>query len=508
MKKSVILLCLIQVFFSCSDRRLQKEYPQIDILITNALILDGEGNKPFKGDIFIVGDKIVKISQKKIRHDHVLKTIDAQGKFLAPGFIDLHSHGDALSTPDFENFLAMGVTTISLGQDGFSPNFIDLKDWKNKVDSTGIALNIAMFVGHGSLRELSGIYEKKNPSKEEIAKMSSLLEKNLETCFGMSTGLEYTPGLYAEENELLELAKIVGKNDRLIMSHMRDEDDGALIESIDELLAQGEFCRVHIAHLKSVYGKGSERAHEILDHLASARNRGINVTADVYPYTASYTGIAILFPDWCKTNEQFEIANRERREELENFIRDKVKIRNGPEATLLGTEPYKGKTLLDLEQELKRPFEEILIDDIGPEGASAAYFVMNDTLQNTLIKDPKIGISSDGSKTSFHPRGHGTFAKIIEEFVVKSKVLTLEEAVRKMTSYAADILKISDRGRIKEGMKADLIIFEPGNVKANATFSDPFQLSEGFDHVIVNGKISRENDQLSEDRSGKVLKPE
>ncbi|MFD1315382.1 N-acyl-D-amino-acid deacylase family protein [Namhaeicola litoreus] len=507
MLRSIILLCLILISFSCSDRRLQKEYPKIDIQITNALILDGEGSKPVKGDVFIVGDKIVKISQKKIRHDHILKTIDARGKYLAPGFIDLHSHGDPLETPDFENFLAMGVTTVSLGQDGFSPNYNDLQEWKDKVEGTGIALNIAMFVGHGSLRELFGINEKTHPSQEEIIEMAALLEQNLKICFGMSTGLEYTPGLYAEQNELLELAKIVGKNDRMIMSHMRNEDDNALIESIDELLAQGEFCRVHVAHLKSVYGKGSERAEEILDHLSNARNRGIDVTADVYPYTASYTGIAILFPDWCKTNEQFEIAKVERREELKDFIRAKVNFRNGPQATLLGTEPYKGKTLLDLEKEMSKPFEEILIDDIGPEGASGAYFVMNDTLQNTLIKDPNIGISSDGSETSFHPRGHGTFAKIIEEFVVKNEVLTLEAAVRKMTSYAADILKISDRGRIKEGMKADLILFDPYKVKSNATYSDPFQLSEGFDLVIVNGKVVRQNAQLSGDKPGVVLDP-
>ena len=303
------------------------------------------------------------------------------------------------------------------------------------------------------------------------------------------------------------LADVVGQNDRLIMSHMRNEDDDQLEKSIAELLDQGRHARVHISHLKSVYGKGSDRADEILGILASARDSGIQVTAEIYPYSASYTGIGIVFPVWAKTTEQFDVAKVERREELEEFLRNRVNRRNGPESTLLGTDPYTGKTLAEVAHELETPFEDVLIDIIGPEGVSGAYFVMNDELQSRLLTDRFVGVCSDGSPTGFHPRGHGTFAKIIERYVMQDKVLSLAEAVRKMTSFAAGVLGIGDRGVVREGMVADLLVFDPARVHASATYPEPLQLAVGFDVVIVNGKVARENGERSDGLFGAVLKP-
>ena len=211
---------------------------------------------------------------------------------------------------------------------------------------------------------------------------------------------------------------------------------------------------------------------------------------------------------WAKTPEQFVEAKETRREELEAYLRNRIEQRNGPEATLLGTDPYTGKTLAELAHEREQPFEDVLIDEIGPQGASGAYFVMNDELQSRLLVDPLVGVCSDGSPTGFHPRGHGTFARIIERDVVERGLLTLPQAVQKMTSFAADVLRIADRGRLKAGLKADLIVFDPASVRETATFPQPLSLAEGFDVVIVNGKVARENVAMSHGLSGRVLQPE
>jgi len=488
------------------------QFEKIDLLIENGSVFDGYGNPPVRANIAIVGEQIVFVGETEFsEHDlanRVVDRIDAYDKAVTPGFIDLHSHGDPLETPRFENFLAMGVTTIVLGQDGSSPDFAPLSDWLTQVEENGIGTNLAMFVGHGTLRNQSGIALSTDPEPELVEKMLESLDRTLQYTFGLSTGLEYNPGLNSDTEELRALAKVVGLNDRMIMSHMRNEDDDQLENSIAELLEQGEDARVHISHLKAVYGSGSQRAEEILSILDSARQSGINITADIYPYSASYTGIGIVFPVWAKTDEQFELAKVERRDELADYLRDRVNRRNGPEATLLGTGAYTGKTLAELAHEMEMPFEDVLIDVIGPNGTSGAYFVMNDELQARLLQDPNVGVCSDGSPTGFHPRGHGTFAKIIEKYVLQDNSLVPSEAISKLTAFPANVLGISDRGAIRENMKADILIFDMEEVRATATYPDPLQLAEGFEIVIVNGKVARQFGRQDRQLFGQVLKPD
>lgn len=507
-----VAMALLLASCQPSPQSFLPEIQAIDILIENGDVLDGLGGDAIRTDVVVADGKIVFVGDAAFTEDdlrsRVGKRIDAAGRVVAPGFIDLHSHGDPLATPEFENFLAMGVTTISLGQDGSSPDVVPLSDWLSEVSAKGTGPNIAMFIGHGTLRDQSGIGLSASPDAEDMARMQGMLDESLKYTFGLSTGLEYNPGLNANIDELRALARIVGRNDRVIMSHMRNEDDDQLETSIAELLEQGADARVHISHLKSVYGKGVDRAEEILGILDDARTSGTEITAEMYPYTASYTGIDIVFPVWAKTAAQFEVAKTERRDELAEYLRDRVNRRNGPEATLLGTDPYTGKTLADLSHELEMPFEDVLIDVIGSHGASGAYFVMNDPLQARLLQHPYVGVCSDGSPTGFHPRGHGTFARIIQTYVIKQKLLTLPEAVRKMTSFAADVLSISDRGTLQANMIADLIIFDPAKVRETATYPDPLQLADGFDVVIVNGKIARENGHLDTTLHGRVLMPE
>jgi len=509
MKPTYLLIAILPIVFSlysCQPTAPEQVY---DLLIKNAQIIDGTGSEPYFGQLLIQDGRIVRVEKDTTKSFEANKTIDAMGRVLSPGFIDTHTHGDPLSTPEFRNFLAMGVTTIFLGQDGSSPGTTNLSSWMASVDSIQPGVNIGMFVGHGTLRMLSGVKYDKNPSESALTEMDKLLENAMESgSFGMTTGLEYNPGYVADQHELNRMAKIVGEHGGIVMSHMRNEDDEFIEESLDELLAQGDYCPVHVSHIKIVYGKGEERAEEILQKLDRERKAGKTVTADLYPYEASYTSISILFPEWAKPPASYKEVVANRRKDLEDYLRNRVNLRNGPVATLIGSGPYKGKNLAEIADMKNKPFEKVLVDDIGPSGTSAAYFVMDEEVMKVFLKDDHVNICSDGSPTSNHPRGYGTFAKIIESYVVNEHVLTLPNAIYKMTGLAAENVGLKDRGIIKEGMVADLILFDPEKIRAKATYEKASQLAEGFDYVIVNGKVAKEGKDFKE-RAGKVVrKPE
>lgn len=498
------LIYLVIGFSSCQNEEDDLSY---DLLLEKSFVIDGTGEAPFMANVLIKGDSIALIDKDTSVSYLVKKIVNAEGLVLTPGFIDTHAHGNPMENPDFKNFLSMGVTTICLGQDGASPEHKDLRVWMDEVNKIKPAVNIALFAGHGTLRMLSGIQYDSIPSEENIAAMEELLANAMEAgCFGMTTGLEYTPGYYADSTELNSLAKVVGAHDGLIMSHMRNEDDDFIESSIRELLTQEKHCPVHISHIKVVYGKGKNRAEEILHLLDSARKNGIQVTADFYPYTASYTGIGILFPTWAKKPYDYKEVLKSRKAALSEFIKGKVMHRNGPEATLVGSGLYKGKTLAQISDELNKPFEEVLIEDIGPYGASGAYFIMDEPLQETFLNDANIMICTDGSPSMYHPRGYGAFAKIIATYVTEKQMMSLREAIRKMSGLPAKTIGLQDRGIIKPGYKADILLFDPTDIQANATYENPHQLSSGFQYVIVNGKVAKEGIHFSTDRGGKVVK--
>lgn len=500
------------IFTSCQGTGQQEQENKArqltyDLLIQNASVVDGTGSEPYTANILVGADTIALIDKDTAFVYKALKTIDATGMVVTPGFIDTHAHGDPLKEPEFKNFLAMGVTTISLGQDGFSHNNKDMSAWMDSVDATRPGVNIAMFAGHNSLRVLSGAMYEKQPAEEYMKAMEDLVADAMDAgCYGLTTGLEYNPGYYATSEELNRLAKVVGSKNGLVMSHMRNEDDSLVEASIRELLAQGQYCPVHVSHIKVVYGKGRERAKQVLQVLDSARQSGTKVTADFYPYTASFTGIAILFPDWAKSPHDYKEVLKTRKEELRTYLRNRVMQRNGPEATLIGSGRYTGKNLAQIAKELNKPFEDVLVDNIGPYGASGAYFIMNEELQEELLLDPYVMIGSDGSPSMHHPRGYGSFAKIIETYVNGKKVLTLQEAVRKMTGLPAETIGLQQRGLLKPGYKADILIFNPSEVKENATYEKPAQLASGFRYVLIGGRPAKEEETYATERLGKVLR--
>ena len=496
--------------FGCSQKaEVSIDGGVYDSLIFGGIVIDGTGTPGKKVDLLIRGDRIVAIGRIDTTQITVKEHIDVRGRVVTPGFIDIHAHGNPTRTPEFQNFTTMGITTIVLGQDGSSPG--NISEWMKQVEEARPALNIATLIGHGTVRNQAEVKLNPNPSSQDLQNMTRLVEQGLEAgCFGLSTGLEYQPGSLANMEELVSIALPVGEHGSIVQSHLRSEDDDVVQASIAELIDQGERgkCAVHVSHIKVVYGRGVGRAEDILSQMDEARRKGIHITADFYPYTASYTGIGIVFPDWVKPPHNYAEVMGSRRTELSEYLRRRVNQRNGPESTLFGTGSWAGRTLSQIAEDLGKPFEDVLMDDIGPRGAGAAYFVMDQELQDRLIVDPHVMICSDGSPTMRHPRGYGAFAKVIRYYVRETQMLSLEEAIHKMTGLPAETMGLVDmkRGLLKPGFYADVLVFDPDQVYDKATYENPHQLAEGFDWIIVNGTVVRAEGRFTGSRGGMVLR--
>ncbi len=494
-----------------THRRQDRPPEAVDLYIHGGMVIDGTGAPPRRLDVAVTDGRIAWLGTLDPASVAARRRIDAAGRIVAPGFIDAHSHGDPFDTPDFENFLAMGVTTITLGQDGSHPGGADVGAWLDRVDELRPGVNIALFAGHGTVRTLAGVPLGSAATPAQLERMEGLVDAAMAAgCFGLSTGLEYRPGIFAGPEELAAVARPVGAHRGIVMSHMRSEDDPLIEQSLAELVAQGRAggCGVHVSHIKVVYGHGAGRAGEILDLMVRARAGGVPVTADIYPYNASFTTIGIVFPDWAKPPADYAEVVATRRDELARELRRVVGYRNGAAATLLATPPWRGRTLAEVAAGLGKPFEDVLIDDIGPGGASAAYFVMDPELQQRLLLDDHVMISTDGSPDMHHPRGYGAFARIIREDVVEKNLFTLEKAVWKMTGLTAQTLGLirERRGLLQPEWAADIVVFDPARVRDAADFTEPHRLAEGFDCVIVNGVVTRTADGLTGERGGRALR--
>ena len=482
------------------------------VLLRDVLLVDGTGTPGRRTDVLVRGDRIERIGAISARGLPGIRVIDGGGRVLAPGFIDLHTHGNPLTT-SYAPFLAMGVTTVLLGQDGGSPSLPDagtaadsLPAWMDAMDRTTPDINVATLSGHGALRRRAGIDDgTRKPSDAQLAHLQAVLEQDLSAgAFGMSTGLEYVPGRYAETRELASLGPVIAARDGIAMSHMRSEDVGDVRDSIRELVAAAGPARAHVSHLKVVYGKGEAMAEDLLAFIRSLRGPGQPLTADAYPYEASYTGVAILFPEWALPPSDYAAVLESRRDELRDYLQQRMEKRGGPAALLFGTGRYAGSTLAQVAEQAGRPFAEVLLE-LGPGGGQAAHFVMDRELQDRLLLDPTVAVATDHSPGGSHPRGAGTFAKWIEDFAVRTQRVPLAEAVRKASALPASILGLGDRGTIRVGARADLLLFDPARVHARADYMDPKALAEGFDVVLVNGRPAYEAGALV-GQSGRLLR--
>ncbi|AKT40104.1 N-acyl-D-amino-acid deacylase family protein [Chondromyces crocatus] len=474
------------------------------LAIRGGEVIDGSGKPRRRADVLIRGTEIAFVG----RVDPAVKaerTLDATGAVVTPGFIDAHAHGDPRG--GVEQVLAMGVTTVVVGQDGMSPGK-RIGAYLAAVEAARPRVNVATLVGHASARAEAGIGSpKQGPRRYE--RLAAWIARGLdEGAFGLSTGLEYDGGRSATPEELAAAAAPVGARGGVVMSHLRSEDDDRIEGSLDELFEQcrKSGARAHVAHLKVVYGKGATRAEAILAKLAAARASGLSVTADLYPYTASYTSLEILFPDFARPPQSYSSAKQRRRKDLAEFLRAKVMKRNGPEATLFGTGAHAGKTLAAVATARGVPFEEVLMD-LGPHGAEAAYFVMDEPLMERLFVDPFVMISTDGGAGSGHPRAYGAFARALGELTHRRGLVTLEEGVRKMASLPAETLGLHGvRGCLQPGCAADVLVFDPAEVRDRADFRSPRRLAEGMRAVFVNGALAREGSRATSTRSGQVLR--
>jgi N-acyl-D-amino-acid deacylase len=498
-----------------------------DLWVRNGTVIDGTGAARVAADVLVTADTIEFVGSTAGRNVKARKTIDARGKIVTPGYIDLHSHGDPL-TESFVNFLAQGITTVVLGQDGNTAIYESFREpalaawraagrnpqsdaktvatlaqWMQRVDARGSEVNIATLSGHGSLRAIAGVGEAPQPTAEQMSVMKEILQADLAAgAFGMSFGLEYSPGRYSQAAEQKALGDVVGKRGGIVMSHMRSEDFDKIGAAIDELLQID--AHVHVSHIKIVAGKRAEEANAILDQFARARARGKTVTADVYPYLASASSLHFLYPEWARGESQYQAAVKNRRAELEAHLRKRVEERNGPQAILFVDGPHSGQRLSQIAEQLHKPYEKVIIDDIGYGGPAQAHFLMSEAVQSVFINADHIGICTDGSPEPGHPRSAGSFVKVLEEYVGAPPKMSFERAVYKMSGLAAEILGL-DRGVLSAGRKADIIVLSPDQLHSRATWTESALRPSGLDVIVVNGKIAYESGQPV-GRNGRIVK--
>ena len=486
--------------------------PPLDMLIRGGRVLDGTGRPTRVADVGITDGRITLVGDG--RDWSARRLIDAHDRVVAPGFIDPHAHGDPLQDTSFANFVTMGVTTITLGQDGETPGYHHAPDPKPSLELAAweaaagqrLELNIAPLVGHGSLRWRAGVGLAAIPTAAQLATMQALLDADLgRGAFGMSSGLEYVPGVYSETPELVALARTVGARRGVVMSHMRSEDDDRIEAAIDELVAQGRYAHVHISHLKIVLGHGIERGRAVLGRIARARAAGVDLTVDVYPYNGGYADISLVFPLWAKTVEQLAAARQTRGAELDAFVRARIEKRNGPGAVLIAEGAHAGRTLAQAAAEADKPFWRFAIEDLGANGPNCAHFTQDEAVQDLFVASPLVAISTDGAPWIAHPRSWGTYPKVLGELVRDRKLLTLEAAVHKMTGYAARCVGLRDRGRLAPGLAADVVVFDPATIAARATWTQPREPAAGIDWVIVNGAIALADGTPTAERAGRIL---
>lgn len=498
-----------------------------DIIIRNGRLLDGTGNSWIYADVAIKDDKIIKIG--KIRSMTAAREIDAKGMIVSPGFIDVHTHieGDAEKNPTADNFIFDGVTTVVTGNCGASN--VDLKRYFQRVDSLHLSINVASLIGHNDVRKAVMGTANRTPSEEEMKKMEALVEQAMKDgAVGFSTGLIYIPGTYSSTEEVLRLAKAAAKYNGVYASHMRDEGD-SVIQAIDEALFIGREAKmpVEISHFKLSGQQNWGRSRETVAMIARARVDGIDVTIDQYPYTASSTSLSTLLPDEILADGEDSIRARLQRPEVRKYVTEymlkKLKKRKlshlsyAVVAYYKADTSYNGKSIEDINLLMKRKHKakyetETVMDMMQKGGAGMVFHGMSDEDVKRIMQYPFNMFASDASVRIFgqgapHPRGYGTNARVLSKYVRDEKVISLEEAVRRMTSLPAQKFRLYGRGLIKEGYAADILIFDEKEVKDVSTFEKPHAYSKGFRFVIVNGKVVVDEGVHLGVRSGIVLRP-
>jgi len=510
-----ILLLLLPLVAAAAD---------YDILIRNARVIDGAGNPWFRADVAVKDGRIAAVGT--LPNASAVRTIDARERIVAPGFIDVHVHveGNLEGNPRAGNFLLDGVTTVITGNCGSSE--LNLAQWFDKIAKLGLGINVGSLVGHNTVRrEVMGAANRL-ATPEEIQRMQSLVDRAMrDGAVGFSTGLEYIPGTFSNTAEVIALARIAAAHGGVYTSHMRDEGIHE-IEAITEAVNVGKEAHlpVEISHLKidrrSVWGASDQS----LALIEKYRREGVEVVADQYPYDRASTNLGIRLPSWALADGKIKerLADPETRRKIAAAMKENLAQMGEPDysfATVARFAPspaYEGKTITEIAALKGRPPGvdgeiETIFDLMNAGGASMIYRLMGDVDIERIMRYPNTAVASDGSVTEMgsgspHPRSYGTNARVFSEYVRARGVLTLPDAIRRMTSLPAQTFRLRDRGLLREGMAADVVIFDPARVEDKATFAKPHQYSQGFDFVLVNGKIAVDEGKLTANRGGSVIR--
>ncbi|MBM3789478.1 MAG: D-aminoacylase [Acidobacteria bacterium] len=503
--------------------------PDFDLLIRNARVIDGTGNPWYLGSVGIKDGRIAAVGS--LSGSSATREIEAGGRVLSPGFIDVHTHIETTRTggiekvPRGDNYLRDGVTTVVTGNCGTSE--IDLGTWFGKLEQLGLGVNVASLIGHNSVRRAVMGDENRSASAAEFAQMQGLIEKAMqEGAVGFSTGLLYVPGTYAGTEEVVALARAAAKHGGIYASHIRDQGE-QLMESIIEAVTVGQRAGmpVQISHFKVNSKKRWGDSVRSIDLVEGFRQDGVDVAVDWYPYDRASTSLSITLPTWALAGGQEKMRARLRdpseRARIASGMKDLLSYNGFSDysyATVASYPPdpgIEGKAIAEItilrgrtatvENEIAT-----ILDLIEQHDASMIYHTMSMEDVERICRYPNTAVASDGGVQEFgvgvpHPRSYGTNARVIAEFVRSRKVLTLEDAVRRMTSLPALRFGFADRGMIREGMAADVVLFDPEKVEDKATFEQPHQFSEGFDLVVVNGAVAVDGGRLTDARAGRIL---
>jgi len=513
----LIIFSLTIIFCQCTTRH-------FDIVITNGTIYDGSGNAPVQTDIGITDGHIARIGKNLQKKGATV--INADKLIVAPGFIDIHTHCDRKillndSTKTAKNYLTQGVTTVVTGNCGEGRP--DVGKFFHELDSIRTGLNIVHLVGHGTIRNKVMGNDNREPTATELEEMKKIVVAGMEEgAAGISTGLFYTPGVYSSTAELVELARVVKGYNGFYASHIRDESNYTvgLEEAVKEAIAVGEQTgvRVEISHLKALGKPVWGSSGKVCELIEKARERGVHVSADQYPYNASSTKLAAaIVPAWARAGEQMKqrLTDPQLLPRLRKEIAENIDRRGGPESLVIVSFPndprFDGKNLKEISTIIQKPVVETALFLIVDGSPSMVSFNMNDTDVVNIMKKDYVMTCSDGGievpGNSFpHPRNYGSFPRKIRKYVLDEKIISMEQAIRAATSMPADMIGLKDRGLIKVGNVADIVVFDPETIRENATFSNPHQYSSGVEYLLVNGVLVIDRGQYNGNLPGKAIR--
>ena len=523
---SSILICfktITIVFCICSTVTIHAQ--NCNLIIKNGRIADGTGNSWYHADIAIKDGKIFRIGQlDSLKADSI---IDAMGQIVCPGFIDIHTHieEDEVKNPLATNFIADGVTTVITGNCGESN--INLKQYFRFLDSLKLSINVASLIGHNDVRKAVMGKAMRNPTDVELKKMDSIVDQAMKDgAVGFSTGLIYIPGVYSHKEELADLAKIAAKYNGVYCTHMRNEGDSVL-EAIREALyvAKSANIPLEISHFKVGGQNNWGLSTRMLQLVKVARAGGMDVTIDQYPYTASSTALSTLLPEWVLADGQDSVKARLERTKIKKQMISYLVARLAGRgmkhysfvvvANNSKDSSFNGKSIEEINLQLHRPHtaqaeSATILELIKDANPSALFHTISEKDVCTIMQYPFNMIASDGTIRVKgigvpHPRSYGTNARVLGRYVREQHLITLEDAIRRMTSLPAQKFHLTGRGLLKEGYAADILIFDDQKINDLSTFSNPHQYSTGMLYVIVNGKIDWQDNRTTGVRNGMVL---